>query len=177
MAMRLKLAGVLGGLVLLAGCGSSTTRFPVACPKPAILGQGADLTRYRPGAPADLAGLESDAKLVRVQGGCNRGNDAIEMVLAVGFVVERGPASRARDVDLPWFVAVVDNRDQRVLSERDFIDRIVFNPNETRATRLSQQVEISLPVGEYRRPQDYTVYVSFRLSPEDLALNRQRGVR
>jgi hypothetical protein len=32
-------------------------------------------------------------------------------------------------------------------------------------------------VGEYRRPQDYTVYVSFRLSPEDLALNRQRGVR
>jgi hypothetical protein len=164
-------------MALLAGCDSGVTRFPIACPKPAILAEGADLTRYRPGAPTDLTGLESDARLVRVEGECGRGQGGVDVQLAVGFVIDRGPASHSRTVDLPWFVAVVDNRDQQVLSERSFVDRIMFNPNETRASRLSQQVEVSLPVGEGRRPQDYTIYVSFRLTPEQLAFNRRRGVR
>ena len=177
MVMRFGLAMVPALLVLLAGCGSNATRYPIACPRPAILAEGSDMTRYRPGAPEDLTALETDAKLVRVEGGCGRGTNAIEIRLAVGFTVDRGPAYRGREVALPWFVAVVDNRTQRVLSEQGFQDFMTFNPNETRASGMSQQVDITLPVGDDRRAQDYTIYVSFRLNPEQLALNRRRGVR
>ncbi len=177
MVMRLRLALVPALATLLAGCGGDATRYPIACPRPAILAEGADLTRYRPGAPPDLAALETDARLVRVEGGCSRGNNAIEMRLAVGITVDRGPAFRAREVPLSWFVAVVDNRTQRVLSEQGFQERISFNPNETRTSGMSQEVDVTLPVGDDRRAQDYTVYVSFRLTPEELAMNRRRGVR
>ena len=177
MVMHVRLALVPMLLVLLAGCGAESTRYPIACPRPAILAEGADLTRYRPGAGEDLPALESDARLVRVEGGCARGNNAIEMRLSVGFTVDRGPAYRGREVPLPWFVAVVDNRTQRVLSEQGFQDRITFNPNETRASGLSQQVDVTLPVGDAIRAQDYTVYVSFRLNQDQLAMNRRRGVR
>lgn len=174
--MRLRLAGVLGLLAVLGGCESST-RFPLACPTPSILAEGADLTRFRDGAERDLTALESDARMVAVEGGCNRGNNAIEMKLAVGFTVDRGPAARSREVELPWFVAVVDNRSNRVLSERNFTDGVIFNPNETRVSGMSRDVQVTLPVSEARAPRDYTIYVSFRLTPEQLALNRQRGSR
>ncbi len=177
MVMRFGLALVPGLLILLAGCGNNATRYPIACPRPAILGEGADMTRYRPGAGEDLVALETDARLVQVQGGCGRGRSAIIMQLAVGFTVDRGPAYRGREVQLPWFVAVVDNRSQKVLSEQGFQDFITFNPNETRASGMSQSVDITLPVSDDMHAQDYTVYVSFRLNPEQLALNRRRGVR
>ncbi len=177
MVMRFGLAMVPGLLLLLAGCGSNATRYPIACPRPAILGEGADMTLYRAGAPADLTTLETDARLVRVEGGCGRGSNAIEMRLSVGFTVDRGPAYRGREVRLPWFVAVVDNRTQKVLSEQGFQDFVTFNPNETRASGMSQSVDITLPVGDARRAQDYTVYVSFRLNQEQLETNRRRGVR
>ncbi len=177
MVMRLHIAGVLGALALLAGCGADTTRYPIACPRPAILAEGADLTRYREGAVPDVTSVETDARLARVQGGCGRGRNAIELRLAVGIVTDRGPASRARTVDLPWFVAVVDNRTQRMLSKQNYVERVGFNPNETRTTILSQEVDVTLPVGNGIRAQDYTIYVSFQLSDEQLAINRRRGLR
>jgi hypothetical protein len=42
---------------------------------------------------------------------------------------------------------------------------------------MSQSVDITLPVGDARRAQDYTVYVSFRLNQVQLETNRRRGVR
>ena len=176
MVMRLTVAGVLGALFMLAGC-ESATRYPIACPRPGILGEAADLTRYRDGAVPDLTALESDARLVRVEGGCTRANGAILVRMAVGFVVDRGPAARSREVELPWFVAVIDNRTNQVLTERDFRDGVVFNPNETRVSGMSREVEMTLPVSEQRRANDYSVLVAFRLSPEQLAMTRRRGSR
>ena len=175
--MLLRLAGMFAALAVLAGCGETSTRYPIACPRPAILGEGADLTRYRPGGPAELASLVSDAKLTGVAGGCARGQNAIEMKLAVGFSADRGPAAGSREIELPWFVAIVDNRSGRVLTERDFVIVTGFGPNETSISGMSPQVDITLPVGAAISARDYTVYVAFRLTPEQLANNRRRGVR
>jgi len=167
-------------LLVLAGCGSSNnSRLPVACPRPGLLGEGADLTRYRPGPVRDLTTLEWDARLTGISGGCNpgRGNRSIEMTLTAAFTVERGPSADGRVVDLPWFVAAVDARDETILSRQDFAERVTFARNEIRTSGQSAPVSISLPVGENRRAADYRILVSFDLSPEDLALNRRRGPR
>ena len=57
MGSRFVLAAI--SLLALAGCGSSTNqRLPLACPKPGILAEGADLTRYRAGKVRDLTSPE-----------------------------------------------------------------------------------------------------------------------
>jgi hypothetical protein len=99
------------------------------------------------------------------------------MQLTPSFGVERGAAADGRVVDLPWFVAVIDRRDEQILSRQAFVERAGFARNETRTTIQSAPVSLSLPVGEDRKAQDYRILVSFRLSEEDLALNRRRGPR
>jgi hypothetical protein len=167
-------------LPLLAGCGAgSGTGLPVACPSPALLAEGADFTRYRPGPVRDLTTQEYDARLTGLSGTCapGRGNRSIEMQLSVGFSVDRGVAADGRAVELPWFVAVLDRRDDTILSRQEFTESIGFARNETRTSFQSAPVSLSLPVGEGRSPQDYRILVSFALSEEDLALNRRRGPR
>lgn len=179
MWVRLVLVAVV--LPLLAGCGSGGGRslLPTACPTPGLLGEGSDLSRYRDGAIQDLTTLEFDAKLTGLSGNCAAGKDdrTIEIQLLAGFSVERGTASDGRSVDLPWFVAVIDRRNDRILSRQTFVERVGFARNETRTAITSAPVTLSLPVGENRRALDYRILVSFLLSEEDLALNRRRGPR
>jgi hypothetical protein len=167
--------------LLLEGCGGAgmTTNLPTACTMPGLLADGADLTRYRPGTVQDLTTLEFDAKLTGLNGSCAAGRDdrSIEMRLTTGFSVERGAASDGRSVDMPWFVAVLDRRNDQILSRQVFVERANFARNETRASISSAPVSISLPVSEARRAGDYRIVVSFLLSEEDLALNRRRGPR
>ncbi|SDD48180.1 hypothetical protein SAMN04487779_1008117 [Belnapia rosea] len=166
--------------LLLAGCGAGgSTQLPIACPNPGLLAEGADLTRYRPGGPQDLTGLDFDARLIGLNGSCRpgRGDRSINLQMTAGFSVERGAASEGRSVDLPWFVAVIDRRTDAILSRQGFVERVNFGRNETRSTIDSAPVSISLPVGENRQASDYRLLVSFQLTPEDLALNRRRGPR
>lgn len=179
--MGMRSALVVAGITpfLLAGCGGGGTTIPIACPRPSILADGADLTRYRAGAPRDLTALEVDARLTGLSGGCKPGsrNRQLDMVMVAGFSAERGPAAAGRQVVLPWFVAVTDNRTGEILNRIRFQDTLVFGTNETRAQGVSEEVRITLPVSQERRANDYGVIVSFELTPDQLELNRRRGPR
>jgi hypothetical protein len=177
---RAALAALLPGL-LLAACSNAPTnaRLPIACPTPGLLAEGADLTRYRPDGPRDLANVDWDARLTGLSGGCSRGRNgqSIDMRIIAGFEVQRGPGAVTRQIDLPWFVAVIEGGTDRVMSRQSFRERVTFSRNETRINGQSDPVTINLPVGENRRAQDYRILVSFELLPEDLDLNRRRGPR
>jgi|APCry1669188879_1035177.scaffolds.fasta_scaffold87945_1 hypothetical protein len=180
MGMRWRFVLVALPLLALMGCGNtSNTRLPVACPRPGILAEGADLTRYRPGAVRDLTTLEWDARIGGISGGCNPGrkNLSIDMTLIASFTIERGAGAEGRVIDLPWFVAVVENGTEQVLARRSFTERVTFARNETKTNVETVPVSLTLPVGESRRGNDYRIYVSFELTPEDFALNRRRGPR
>ncbi len=183
MGVRLVLAAAaLAGLLPAACGGGGSARgpaLPVACPRPGILADGADLTRWRPGPVRDLTTLVFDARLSGLNGSCRpgRGDRTLEVTLAPSFAVERGPAgSGERLAELPWFVAVVGPGDE-ILQRRSFTERVPFNRGETRAAGAAEPVRLSLPVGEERRATDYRVLVSFELTPEELAANRRRGPR
>ena len=177
-------AGVAAALAALfpAACGGGSgqgTALPVACPRPGILADGADLTRWQPGPVRDLTTLVFDARLTGLNGTCRPGrrDRSLEVVLTPAFSVERGPAGGgARVAELPWFVAVVGPGDE-VLQRQSFVERMAFNRGETRAAGEGEPVRLSLPVGEERRATDYRIFVSFELAPEDVAVNRRRGPR
>jgi hypothetical protein len=183
MGMRVRLVPAAAALTALlpaaCGGGDGASALPVACPRPGVLADGADLTRWRPGPVQDLTTLVFDARLTGLNGSCRPGrrDRTLEVTLAPAFAVERGPAGGGERVaELPWFVAVVGPGDE-VLQRRGFVERLNFNRGETRATGEGEAVRLSLPVGEERRATDYRIFVSFELAPEDVAVNRRRGPR
>lgn len=167
-------------LGLLACGGATDTLTPIACPRPSIPADAADLTRYRPGPFRDLTTLEFDARLNGLAGGCRpaRRGEAVELRIVPSLIVDRGPAAQGRAVQVPWSVAVLDNESSEPLAPpQRFTTTVVFGANETRATVEGQSVTIALPVSESRRATDYRVLVFLQLDESELAQNRRRGPR
>lgn len=164
----------------LAACGGGTSdTAPIACPRPTIPHEAADLTRYRPGPIRDLTTLEFDARLNGLSGGCRigrRGN-SVDLQIIPSLVVDRGPAATGRSVAVPWTIAVLDPDNEPLAPPQRFTTTVVFGANETRASVNGQSVTINLPVSESRRANDYRVMVFLQLEQEELDQNRRRGPR
>jgi hypothetical protein len=175
--------GALGLSLLMVACGGSTSLPPAGaapCPRIAILADGADLTRFRAGAGRDLTALTLDARITGFQARCDyegRDQRALEVRLTPRFEAERGPAAQASDVQLPWFVALSDSGDTTILARVAESTPVTFPPNVQRAEAVGRPVRVTVPLGEGRRAADYVLRLSFQLTPEELALNRQRGPR
>jgi hypothetical protein len=150
----------------------------VSCPTLSLPSDLADLTRYREGAAPDLSTVVLDAKVTAVDAHCRRGrrDQSVDATVSMRFQLDRGPAAATRGVQLPWFIAVLD-QENNVVNRQTFVLPAQFGRNTTRAAVSSQPVEISFPVGQERRAQDYRILVGFQLSPEELELNRRRGPR
>jgi hypothetical protein len=181
---RLARQGVIAAALLaLAGCGGlggGSGSGTAPCPRIAILAEGSELTRYRPGAPRDLSQMAVDARILGFDARCDwasRDRRALEVRVTPRFGAERGPAADGRVVDLPCFVAVTDAGDSQVLERVAATTRLTFPANVGRAGATGTPVTVTLPIGEDRGARDYAVRLSFQLTPDDLVHNRARGVR
>ncbi|WP_424814175.1 hypothetical protein [Roseococcus sp. YIM B11640] len=179
--MRLAL-GVTAVLAAVGLSGCSPQRIDdllISCPTLTLPADVADLTRYTPGSPPDLSALVLDARITAVDGRCKRGRgDAtVDAELSVRFQMDRGPAATTRAAQLPWFIAVLDAETDQVVNRMSFVLPAQFGANSSRGVVSSRPVDISFPVGQGRRAQDYKIMVGFQLTPEELALNRRRGPR
>lgn len=176
-----KAAMGLAGAALLSGCGGSgisSTSPPAPCPRVTVLADGADLTRFRPGAGQDLAAMTTDARLVGFQARCDylRRREGVSVAISAVFDVERGPAATAREVSLPWFIAVTDAMDTQVIDRQEYVTPVAFETNVNRVRVQSRPVTLNFPADE-RLVENHNVRLSFQLTPEELALNRRRGPR
>lgn len=172
----------------LAGCGAADSLFSTAptgastapCPRIAILADGADLTRFRPDAGRDLTAMQVDARITGFDARCDfagRDRRALDVRVSPRFSAERGPAFEGRTADLPWFVAMTDVNDSAVLDRQAAVTRVSFPANQQRATAGGGTLRFTVPVAEGLRATDYILRISFQLTQEELALNRQRGPR
>lgn len=182
-AGAMRRGGGLVGALLLGGCGmfdAPADPGTAPCPRIAILADGADLTRFRAGAPRDLTTLTLDARIAGFSASCDwasRDRRALGITVTPLFEVERGPATEGRVVDLPWFAALSDPADSRVIARESFTVRVTFPANVQRAQQPGQRVRLTLPLAEGQRAADYNLRISFQLTADELALNRQRGPR
>jgi hypothetical protein len=168
------------GLLGLASCSSGTTEdLLLVCPRPSLLPDAVDLTRYRPGQVPELTSLEIDARLLGFTAATcrpQRDGSGISQQFSLQLSAERGPAGTPRTQNLPLIVAVTNAQGQ-VLSRRVVEQAISFPPNVTTARVTSEPVEIILPVSQTHRARDYRVVIGFLLTEQELAANRRRGAR
>jgi hypothetical protein len=169
-------------LVLLGGCSAQTTPADVGqapCPRIAILADGADLTRFRPGAGRDLTGMVLDARIAGFQARCDftgRDRRVLEVRVTPLFAVERGPAAGGNAVDLPWFLVLSDADDREDYLRAPVVTRVTFPANQQSVLQPGQPTRVNVPIGE-GRASDFLLRLSFQLTPDELAHNRSRGPR
>lgn len=177
---RLRAAGAVLSLGLVAALASSCgayEEFPPACPNLSLLKEGADLTRFRPGG-SDLTDMVTDARITAVPAKCStdaKNPGKVRATLQVTMDIARGPAATGRAVTLTYFVAVTEG--ERVLDEQDYPLQAGFPSNIDRVSVTGNEIDLLLPVTPKKSAAAYTVYVGLRLTPEELAFNRKKGVR
>lgn len=171
---------VLGLAALaLAGCGSSSSwnpfrsaEPPPACPRAVVVNDLSRLTEFRPGQGRDLSDVVFTAAIERVDASCEYDRRRkVTMQTVVNLVVERGPADRARQAQVTYFVAVADASNQ-ILARETFTTPVKFDGNVTRM-QASDEVEQVIQLGG-GTGAGYKIFVGFPLSEEQLQYNRSR---
>jgi hypothetical protein len=161
-------------LPFLAACGPDRNEFAPACPKAELVPALSDAIAFAgPGPGHDLTDLVYQAGIANVRGKCQKGDGKNQLAVTVAVVVsvQRGPAMKGRDFDIPLFLAVTD--DDQVRDKKVFPVHMTFPPNVDRLTVTSPDIEMTMPVSAEKSGLAYKIIAGFQLSPEQLAANRQ----
>jgi len=160
-------------LLPLFGCGPARNAFAPDCPTVRLVPALADLTRYAgAGTAHDVPDLVLQSRVVAVNGSCQPTDSKTSLAaqVQVSISVQRGPAMRGRDADIPVFVAVTEGEDVR--DKQVFPVHVAFPPNVDRLTLTSPPIDLDLPVSDSKSGASYGIISGFQLSPDELAANR-----
>jgi len=176
-AMR---AALITALVpLLADCGPERNKFAPPCPRPAFLGDAANIDLYRsaggPGGRRDLTDLVLHGRVIGLNGSCQEGDRKNQLATTAVMTVEltRGPAMQGREADVPVFLAVTDG--DTILDKRIYPLHAAFPPNVDRLVLQSEVQSLALPVSPGKSGAAYTIVIGFQLTPDEMEQNRRSG--
>jgi hypothetical protein len=156
--------------VLPAAC-SQPDQFAPACPALKLLRDGADLSSFN-GHGQDVTDLLLAARITAVPASCKAGGRGkVDATMNVVMVVNRGPALPGRTAQVPYFVTVMDGNS--VLQQKDYLMPVEFPPNVDVGQATSDDIQMEFPVSATKSAAAYQIYVSFRLTPEQLQYNRR----
>ena len=173
MSISLRPALLLVLLAALSGCTEPTDeeKFTPACPRLALLADAGDVVRYK-GDGRDVTDLVLDGRIVAVPAECKHGDRGfVTTNMKVRATLTRGPAATSRDAALTYFVTVTEG--DKILDQQDYPISASFPPNVDRVALEGQEITLNFPVSAKKKANAYQVYVGFRLTPEELAYNRQ----
>ena len=168
---------VISALLLpLFGCGPGRNEFAPLCPTARLIPELAQLTRYAGTGPAhDLTDLVVQARVTAVDGQCAAGDNPaiLPAKLQIAISVQRGPAMKGRETDVPVLLAVTEG--ETVRDKKLFDVHVVFPPNVDRLTMKSAEIDLNLPVSHEKTGAAYGIITGFQLSPDELTANRRAG--
>lgn len=179
MPFRLSRFAVPGLLLpLLAACGPDRNAFAPVCPGAHLVPALADVTTFAGDGPThDLTDLIYQARVTNVQGKCQQGESKNDLAVTVAVVisVQRGPAMKGRDFDIPLFLAVTEGTDIR--DKKVFPVHMTFPPNVDRVVVTSPDIAMTIPVTAEKTGMAYDVIAGFQLNQDQLAASRQQSRR
>lgn len=160
-------------LLPLLGCGPDKNVFAPVCPNVRLIPALADLTRYAgSGQTHDVTDMVVQARVIAVNGSCEAGEDksVLPAKVQVTISLQRGPAMKGREADVPVFLAVTEG--ETVRDKQVFPVHVIFPPNVDRLTMSSPDIDMGLPVTPSKTGASYGIIAGFQLSPDELSANR-----
>ena len=175
---RLAVLAALG--LLVAGC-SSPKEMDV-CPRVAVVGDAASLTRFRPGPGRDILDIDFQATMTDVRAACDYPDKKAkrrEVVVQVApdLVFGRGAANTDRKAQATYFVSVV--RTGEILTKQEFVAAVDFVGNRSRVFFNDPEppITIDIPLTYKGAEYEYEVLLGLQLTEEELEENRKwRGL-
>ena len=167
-------AAVFAVILLVGGCGifnRNKINFP--CPPVAVPDEVGKLTKFRQGPGRDIIDMSFEAEITGYKGTCSYGRKGVSVDLTVIIEASRGPANRERRADFKYFVAVPKLFPLKA-AKNTFDVQIAFPGNRTRG-RLTDEVELKIPLKRDESGGRYEVFVGFQLNASELEYNRSRS--
>lgn len=167
----------LAAAMLVAGCTLFEKKVPPPCPPVSVLAEAGSLVRYRDGPGRDLTDVLFEGAISNFVGNClyRENNTRIAVELSIVFDLKRGPGNRDRKAAFQYFVAI-PRFHPAPQGKRRFPLRVEFPGNRSRV-RVTDVIELEIPIARGQMGTDYPVYIGFQLSPDELRDNRQRHRR
>ncbi len=167
-------AAAAAGLLVLAACAQFEQEIAL-CPNAAILEAPGELVRFADGTRAGPENVLFRTKMNQVSGVCDFDENTIDMELSVAMEANRGAANTDGKAQFTFFIAVID-RDRKILMREDFPLIAVFERDDD-DVKFSENLTLEIPRQEGFAPTDYSVYLGFEMTPDELAYNRRRQKR
>ncbi len=167
--------GAVLAMLLVAGCSVFKKEVPPPCPRVSVLSDAGKLVRYRDGPGRDITDVLFEAGIVKFVGNCayRDKNTRVTIELSVVFDLRRGPANRDRKAGFEYFVAIPSVHPAPE-GKRRLPIRVEFPGNRTRS-RVTDVLELEIPIAKGSKGTDYPVFIGFQLSVGELRENRARS--
>jgi hypothetical protein len=139
--LRIRKLGLVATTMLaLAGCSKTgdiaeggITQIRSACPRVGVAAHTGDITLFNPATSRDASAIDVTAVLTNVTSTCDDTSDTIQTAINFQVLGSRRSAEGARNVTLPYYVAVVQGGSS-VVSKRVGQVTLRFEPGQTRAS-------------------------------------------
>lgn len=170
-----RVAAILAGGLLLAGCTSRTEKAELSqsCPNAYRVQEATTLIRFKPGPGRDPTDVEFRADIGAIGVECSfylrRGY--VDVDLKIQLLVAQGPGQNARRANFEYAVGVIG-------PGGDFRQRQRFSADVTFASgrdrgALVDEVVVRVPFGQEADPGGNRIAVALVLSPDELDYNRR----
>ncbi len=153
----------------------------VRCPVTRGLEEAAQLIRFKPGPGRDITDILFEAEFAEISGTCEIDDDEIEVELKLVILANRGAADTSREASFRFILAVVDIDRNFIVHEgralrRPFVGQVEFPGNQTRVV-YTDEFELTIPKTPAQGADDFLIFISFELTPDELEYNRRRIAR
>ncbi len=159
----------------MACCGIFKKNVPPHCQRVSVLSDAGNLVRYRDGPGRDITDVLFEAEIAKLASNCSYRDDntRVAIELQMVFQLRRGPANVDRKAGFEYFVAIPSFHPQPE-GKRRLPIKVEFVGNRARS-RITDVLEVQIPIAKGRAGTDYPVYIGFQLNATELAENRARG--
>ena len=166
----------LAAVFLVGGCGIFDRLEPPPpgpCPRVLVLGDAAELTRFRAGAENRPEGILFELRLVRVTDKCDYdGTKSVSSEIEFELVGQIGPGATSRNFEIEYFVAVPGLYPMPA-AKRLLPLRIKFSDKNTRVV-IKEKAEVELPLAANESGANYPIYIGFQMTKAEVEFSRSR---
>ena len=137
--MKTTILGLSALALILSGCASKgeiveggISAVRSACPTVGVAAGTGDITLFDPSTSRDASAIDIVANMTNVRGACNDAGDQIATSITFDVLARRTRADAARDVVLPYYIAIVRGG-TAVTAKRNGTITVHFDAGQTRA--------------------------------------------
>jgi hypothetical protein len=172
---------LLVGLLFLSAC----TYLPGSqeappCPLVLTLGDAGIITRYIDGPGRDMVDLDFTGRISNLSGKCfyeidpETGEGEVRLQVNSQFQLTRGAGNKTREATFKYFVSLLDT-DGNVLNKMTFPFTAKYWKNRATVKEHDKTVELTIPLKSGLTGEDFSIFVGFQLSREEVDFNRGKN--